>query len=84
MKTFAIALSALSLAAGVAHADTFRQEIDSQRRHGGAVSVQAEHIVQVPAGTILSARDLVNGPLSANDLVSVTLFPSTGVIDTGK
>lgn len=84
MKTLALALSALSLAAGVAQADGFRQEIDSQRRHGNPVSVQAEHTARVPAGSILSNKDLVNGPLSADDMVSVTVFPSTGVIDTGK
>lgn len=84
MKTFALALSVLSLAAGVAQADTFRQELDTQRQHGNAVSVQAENSVQVPARVILSNRDLVNGPLSANDVVTVTSFPSTGVIDNGK
>ncbi|WCR11520.1 hypothetical protein JHW45_03780 [Paracoccus stylophorae] len=84
MKTFAIALSALSLVAGVAQADTFRQEIDNQRQHGHAVSVHAEQTVRVPASSILSNNDLTNAPFPADDLVTVTVFRSTGVIDTGK
>lgn len=86
MKTFAIALSALTLVAGAAQADSFRQQMDAERRDNGAVSMTAgaDSKVRIPAGMILSNRDLVNSYLSADDLVSVTLFPSTGVVDNTK
>ena len=84
MKSIAIALAVFGLANGAAHADSFRDQMDRQRQNDGIAHVAAGQSAQVPAGRILSAGDLVNGNLSPSELVTVTLIPSSGVIDTGK
>ena len=84
MKSIAIALAVIGLANGAAHADSFRDQMDRQRQNDGIAHVAAGQSALVPAGRILSAGDLVNGNLSPSELVTVTLIPSSGVIDTGK
>ena len=84
MKSIAIALTVLGLANGAAHADSFRDQMDRQRQDDGIARVVAGQTVQVPADRILSARDLANGNLSSGDLLTVTLIPSSGQIDSGK
>lgn len=84
MKTFAVALAVLGLAATAAQADKLVDPSDHGDRDEGSVVVQAEYTVEVPAGTIHSSEDLVNENLTASELVRVTLIPSSGVIDTGQ
>lgn len=79
MKKIAFALTALGLAAGVAQADSFRETMD---RHDNApVFATADQTVELPAGRVYGSKDLVNMNLSPNDKVTVTRFPSSGVID---
>lgn len=81
MKTVLNAVAAISLiaVAGTANANAFRDAMDRHDNH--RVTAVAEQTVRVPAGSVLSSRDLVNENLSADDLISVTSIPSTGVID---
>lgn len=81
MKKITIALAALGLAAGAAQADSFRDQIDRERRDAGPVSVRAEHTVQIPAGKIYSTADLANTRVKPTDLLTVTSIPSSGKID---
>lgn len=79
MKKIAFALTALGLAAGVAQADSFRESMD---RHDNApVFATAGQTVELPASRVYGSKDLVNMNLSPNDKVTVTRFPSSGVID---
>lgn len=84
MKTFAIALTVLGLAVASGQADTFRDRLDHERQEDDFVVAQGASTVEVPAGTVMAAEDLINEHLSARDLVRVTVIPSTGVIDTGQ
>lgn len=79
MKRFAFAAAILGIAAGAAQANDFRASMD--KADYDQIFAVAEHTVQRRADKVLSAGDLANSPLSADDLVTVTRIPSSGVID---
>lgn len=69
MKTFVFALTALTLATGVATASTSN---DAHERASVATSAEAPRTVQVPAGTVMTSRELAEAGMSAGDLVTIT------------
>lgn len=80
MKTFALALAAMGIAAGAAQADAYLDSMTNN--HNGPVFAGGVHAtVEVPAGAVLSPKELNSENLSASDSVSVTYFPSTGAVD---
>lgn len=74
MKALVFALTALSLTTGVAAASTSN---DAHQRASVVASAEAARTTQVPAGEVLTARELTEAGLSARDLVTITLINTT-------
>lgn len=76
MKVFTVTLSALVLAAGVASAASFPQ---TSRNAEPIRSPSSAEQIEVKAGTVMTSRELRSAGLKADDLVTVTNFPSSEV-----
>lgn len=68
MKNFAYALVALSLTAGGAMASSSSDF---------TTATKPAQTIEVPAGTVMTSRELAQAGLDANDLVTVTRINST-------
>ncbi len=77
MKKIALAVSALALLAGAANAAGF----NAVERPDAVVAATDVTKVEVKAKDVVFPQDLRRAGLSADETVSVTLFPSTGVVD---
>ncbi|TJZ91927.1 hypothetical protein FA743_08890 [Paracoccus gahaiensis] len=74
MKTFVFALTALTLATGGAFASTSN---DDHERASVSAPTQAAETVQVPAGDVMTSRELGQAGLNASDLVTITRINTT-------
>lgn len=74
MKTLVFALTALTLATGVATASTSN---DEHQRGSVVASAQPARTVQVPAGDVMTSRELAQAGIGADKLVSVTLISTS-------
>lgn len=74
MKLIIVALTALTLATSVATASTSN---DAHERASAATPAEAARTVQVPAGTVMTARELAEAGLNASDLVTITQVSTT-------
>lgn len=77
MKKFALAVSAVALLAGAANAAGF----NSAERPDTIVAATEVTKVEVKAKDVAFPKELHRAGLSADQTVSVTLFPSTGTVD---
>lgn len=68
MKTFVYALTALTLAAGGAMAASSSDF---------TTPTKPAQTVEVPAGDVMTSRELAQAGLAADDLVSITLINTT-------
>jgi hypothetical protein len=73
MKTIMIALTALTMATGVAGAAT-----NSRNERPDDISTAPAHVetVQVRADSVMTAVELSRASLNADDLVMITAFPT--------
>lgn len=79
MKTIAYALTALALVTGAAQASS------SGPIGGGNRDAQTVATVEVPAGSVMTSRELVEAGLTADDLVSVTKVGApAGTVDNSS
>ncbi|MFN3525301.1 MAG: hypothetical protein ACK4YU_04365 [Paracoccus sp. (in: a-proteobacteria)] len=74
MKTFVFALTALTLATGTAMAAS---NTTTHERPSFEMQANAARLVEVPAGSVMTSRELRQAGLRANDLVSVTLISTS-------
>jgi hypothetical protein len=72
MKAIVLAMTALTLATGAASAATGANE-----RPEFTTAEKAPETVQVPAGSVMTTRELVQAGLSADDLVTITRINTT-------
>ncbi|MGZ3218093.1 hypothetical protein [Paracoccus sp. T5] len=72
MKALVLAMTALTLATGAASAAT-----GSNERPEFTAPAKAAETVQVPAGSVMTTRELVQAGLSADDLVTITRINTT-------
>lgn len=77
MKKIALAVSALALLAGAANA----AGANAPERPDAIVAASGLTKVDVKARDVQNPSELRRAGLSAGETVSVTLFPSTGVVD---
>lgn len=77
MKKIALIASAIALLAGAANA----AGSDSGERPDSIVPATNVTKVEVAAKAVVFPKELHRAGLSANETVSVTLFPTTGDID---
>lgn len=73
MKALVFALTALSLTTGVAAASTSN---DAHQR-ASVVAAEPARTTQVPAGDVMTSRELTEAGLKASDLVTITLINTT-------
>ena len=78
MKNIVAASAILALFAGIASAASVQSP---ERPSVAPAAVTAQNVKQVTAKTLYSPKELVRSDLNANDLVEVTVFPSTGTVD---
>lgn len=76
MKVFTTALTALALTATVASAASFTQ---TSRNAEPIPSPSSAEQIEVQAGTVMTSRELRSAGLKADDLITVTNFPSQEV-----
>lgn len=74
MKVITTGLVALALAAGAASASNFP---DTNRNASVERPAPNTTQIEVKAGKVLTTRELQNANLSADDLISVTSFPTS-------
>lgn len=74
MKVITASLVALALATGAASASNFPETHQNASVERPAPNTQQ---IQVKAGKVLTSRELHNAGLSADDLITVTSFPTS-------
>lgn len=74
MKVFTTALTALALTATVASASNFPQ---TSRNAEPIPSPSSAEQIQVPAGSVMTSHELRSAGYDADDLITVTNFPSS-------
>lgn len=72
MKILASTLTAFVVLAGAAHAE---------RPDTATLSTKSATSIEMRAGDFLNSRDLAEAFLAADDIVSLTTFPSNGAVD---
>lgn len=77
MKKIALVASTLALLAGVANA----AGVTSGERPDPIVAATGVTKVEVKASDVAYPKELHRAGLTADQTVSVTLFPSTGIVD---
>lgn len=77
MKKIALVASTLALLAGAANA----AGVNANERPDAPVAVTGLTKVEVKASDVAFPKELHRAGLTADQTVSVTLFPSTGIID---
>lgn len=78
MKNIVAVSAILSLFAGASYAASAGS---NERPDIAPTIVVAENVQQVAAKSIYSTKELSRADLNPNDIVEVTVFPSTGLID---
>lgn len=79
MKLIVAASTILALFAGVASAASSQAH---ERPDAQATAIFSQQKVQVLAGSLHSNKELVRWGLKSSDLMAVTIYPSTGIVET--